>query len=120
MPVFGPFAPRACILHPSLEFGEKVSIDRIEEEHLHRMGGKQASVGSRRHLGGQVVCYGTCGILQSSEHLRSPGEAGIMESILGQHLPNCMTTGSTRPGGRNSPWTQEVSLAPAVGRWKSP
>ena len=34
MPVFGPFAPRACILHPSLKFGEKVSIDGTEEEQV--------------------------------------------------------------------------------------
>ena len=56
------------------------------------MGDKQAGVGFRRHHGGQVVCYGTCEILESSEHLGSPGEVGIMESVLGQHLPNCMTT----------------------------
>ena len=84
------------------------------------MGDKQAGVGFRRHRGGQVVCYGTCEILESSEHLGSPGEVGIMESVLGQHLPNCMTTGSTRPGRRDSPWTQQVNLTPAVGRWKSP
>lgn len=34
MPVWGPFAPRACILHPSLKLVEKVSIDGTEEEQV--------------------------------------------------------------------------------------